>query len=124
MKLISQTDLSAAALAIGSLRNGYVPRVLELLEERGALCNKDMFIALRCEQSEVSQACATLTKLGVVHVRQIGKYRYYSIHQSRYDDIKRAVGIILKSEKRPRGANRGRRKASTRSQRETAAATV
>ena len=62
-------------------------QVLELLQEEGELCVKEIVQALGVGQSKLSFHLDVLKKADYVQVRSQGRYKYYSINRDKFEDM-------------------------------------
>lgn len=66
-------------------------QIIDMLNERREMCMTDIMIKLRCEQSMASQRLNDLERYRILHVRQAGKQRYYSLNIDRIEQIQGAL---------------------------------
>ena len=82
-------SLDRAKKAIRALNHPMRHKILEILKERGATPVTDIYVAIRGEQSVISQQLKVLRDVGVVSFERFGKEIHYKIEYSRYELIKK-----------------------------------
>lgn len=88
---LDYSELRKAVLVLRAVNHKLRQRIIDLLEEGGAMTVTDIYIKLRLEQSVASQHLAILRRAGVVDTERQGKYIYYSLDKERLGQISTLV---------------------------------
>ena len=88
---LDYSELRKAVLVLRAVNHKLRQRIIDLLEESESMTVTDIYIKLRLEQSVASQHLAILRRAGVVTTTRNGKFIYYSLDQSRLQQIARLV---------------------------------
>ncbi len=72
-----------AAQISRAFNNSFRKRILDLLNQKSSLTVTEIYVALRLEQSVVSQHLAVLRRAGLVKTEREGKLIHYTINKDR-----------------------------------------
>ena len=84
---IDIVQLKKAALILRAVNHKLRQQILRLISEHERMTVTEIYVKLRLEQSVASQHLAILRKAGFVNTVRDGKFIYYSVSQSRLDEI-------------------------------------
>lgn len=84
-------NLKKAAMILRALNHKLRQQIVKLIDEHKKLTVTEIYIKLRLEQSVASQHLAILRRAGIVQTSRDGKFIYYSVHNTRIDDIMKCV---------------------------------
>jgi len=76
----SKNTLKKAALAIRALNHPFREKIIQIIENHGEIDVTTLYVELRCEQSEASQALRILRQSNVVSTRRQGKHIFYKLN--------------------------------------------
>ncbi len=85
-----------AALVLRAVNHKLRQQILEIILNNDNITVTEIYIKLRIEQSVASQHLAILRRAGVVTTTRDGKFIYYSINQSRIEQLQKLVEEFLK----------------------------
>ena len=89
-------NVKKAALILRALNHKLRQQILKLIDENGKMTVTEIYVQLRLEQSVASQHLAILRKAGFVKTERDGKFIYYSVNDSRLEELDRFVNDLLK----------------------------
>lgn len=89
-------NVKKAAMILRAVNHKLRQQILKLIDENGKMTVTEIYIQLRLEQSVASQHLAILRKAGFVKTDRDGKFIYYSVNNSRMDELNHFVGDLLK----------------------------
>lgn len=89
-------NVKKAALILRALNHKLRQQILKLIDDNGRMTVTEIYVQLRLEQSVASQHLAILRKAGFVKTERDGKFIYYSINDSRLEELNRFVNDLLK----------------------------
>ncbi len=92
---LDYAELRKAVLVLRAVNHKLRQSIIDLLEDNGKMTVTDIYIKLRLEQSVASQHLAILRRAGVVATERQGKFIYYSLDNSRLDQISRLVEELV-----------------------------
>ena len=92
---LDYAELRKAVLVLRAVNHKLRQSIIDLLEENDKMTVTDIYIKLRLEQSVASQHLAILRRAGVVATERQGKFIYYSLDNSRLDQISRLVDELV-----------------------------
>ncbi|MEO5675216.1 MAG: metalloregulator ArsR/SmtB family transcription factor [Chitinophagales bacterium] len=93
---IDYDNLKRAARIIRSVNHRLRQQILKLLDESGRLPVTEIYVKLRLEQSVASQHLAILRDSGAVKTEREGKFIYYSLNDTRLDQLAELVDELVK----------------------------
>lgn len=77
----SRAAIQKAHGVVRAIHNPFRLKVLQAVHNAGKISVTDLYVKLKCTQSEASQALATLRKVGIVKNEASGKNRFYYLDQ-------------------------------------------
>lgn len=89
-------QLKKAALVLRAINHKLRQQILKLIHQHGKMTVTEIYVKLRLEQSVASQHLAILRKAGFVNTLRDGKFIYYSVNNSRLDQVHGIVHDLLK----------------------------
>jgi len=84
---MDREELAISTLIIKALNHDVRESILDLLKDYSQMSVSDISFKLRLERSVTSQHLAVLRRVGAVLTVRNGKYVYYSINESRLNDL-------------------------------------
>ena len=93
-------ELMKGASVLNALDYPLRMQMLKYIHKKGAATVTEIFIALRTEQSVVSQQLRILRETGLVTTKRQGKYIYYSVSLSRVERVNKLIGNFFRSSSR------------------------
>ena len=93
---IDVLQLKKAALILRAVNHKLRQQILKLIHQNGKMTVTEIYVKLRLEQSVASQHLAILRKAGYVNTLRDGKFIFYSVNQSRLDQVHSIVHDLLK----------------------------
>jgi DNA-binding transcriptional ArsR family regulator len=93
---IDVIQLKKAALILRAINHKLRQQILKLIHQHGKMTVTEIYVKLRLEQSVASQHLAILRKAGYVNTLRDGKFIFYSVNQSRLDQVHSIVHDLLK----------------------------
>src|SRR3569833_256752 len=84
---IDVIQLKKAALILRAINHKLRQQILKLIHQHGKMTVTEIYVKLRLEQSVASQHLAILRKAGYVNTLRDGKFIFYSVNQSRLDQV-------------------------------------
>lgn len=84
-------NLKKAAMILRALNHKLRQQIVKLIDEQKKLTVTEIYVRLRLEQSVASQHLAILRRAGIVKTFREGKYIYYSVNNTRVDEIMKCV---------------------------------
>ena len=88
-------NVKKAALILRAFNHKLRQQILKLIDENGKMTVTDIYVKLRLEQSVASQHLAILRKAGFVKTVRDGKFIYYSVNNSRLQELNHFVDELL-----------------------------
>ena len=88
-------NVKKASLILRAINHKLRQQILKLISEAGRITVTELYVKLRLEQSVASQHLAILRKAGFVKTERDGKFIYYSVNNSRLDDLNKLVESLL-----------------------------
>lgn len=88
-------NVKKASLILRAINHKLRQQILKLISEQGKITVTELYVKLRLEQSVASQHLAILRKAGFVKTERDGKFIYYSVNNSRLDDLNKFVESLL-----------------------------
>ena len=88
-------NVKKASLILRAINHKLRQQILKLIAEAGRITVTELYVKLRLEQSVASQHLAILRKAGFVKTERDGKFIYYSVNNSRLDDLNKFVESLL-----------------------------
>jgi DNA-binding transcriptional ArsR family regulator len=88
-------NVKKASLILRAINHKLRQQILKLIAEQGKITVTELYVKLRLEQSVASQHLAILRKAGFVKTDRDGKFIYYSVNNSRLDDLNKFVESLL-----------------------------
>ena len=89
-------NVKKAALILRALNHKLRQQILKLIDEHSKMTVTDIYVQLRLEQSVASQHLAILRKAGFVKTDRDGKFIYYSVNDTRLEELNSFVSDLLK----------------------------
>jgi len=89
-------NVKKAALILRALNHKLRQQILKLIDDNGRMTVTEIYVQLRLEQSVASQHLAILRKAGFVKTERDGKFIYYSVNESRLEELNNFVNDLLK----------------------------
>ena len=89
-------NVKKAALILRALNHKLRQQILKLIDDNGRMTVTEIYVQLRLEQSVASQHLAILRKAGFVKTERDGKFIYYSVNDSRLEELNKFVNDLLK----------------------------
>ena len=93
---IDLQNVKKAALILRALNHKLRQQILKLIDDHEKMTVTEIYVQLRLEQSVASQHLAILRKAGFVKTERDGKFIYYSVNDSRLEDLNNFVNDLLK----------------------------
>ena len=93
---IDLQNVKKAALILRALNHKLRQQILKLIDDQGKMTVTEIYVQLRLEQSVASQHLAILRKAGFVKTERDGKFIYYSVNDTRLEELDRFVNDLLK----------------------------
>ena len=93
---IDLQNVKKAALILRALNHKLRQQILKLIDDQGKMTVTEIYVQLRLEQSVASQHLAILRKSGFVKTERDGKFIYYSVNDTRLEELDRFVNDLLK----------------------------
>ncbi len=84
---IEYKSLRKSILILRSINHKLRLQLIELLENNTSMRVKEIYVAMRLEQSVASQHLAILRTSGVVTTERKGRYIYYSLNKLRLKEL-------------------------------------
>src|SRR5687768_9448228 len=84
-----------SASVLRALNHKYRQTILEKIAGQGSITVTDLYVALRDEQSIVSQHLRILREAAIVKAVRKGKFIYYQINNQKIDNVQDGVTSIL-----------------------------
>ena len=81
------SELRKIVLVLRAINHDLRKRIVKLLSENDRMSVTQVYVALRLEQSVVSQHLAILRRSGIVNTDRQGKYIHYSLNHDKLKDI-------------------------------------
>jgi len=88
-------NVKKASLILRAINHKLRQQILKLISEQGRITVTELYVKLRLEQSVASQHLAILRKAGFVKTERDGKFIYYSVNNTRLDDLNKFVESLL-----------------------------
>jgi len=88
--------LRKSVLLLRAINHKMRQEMIRIIDETGKITVTDLYVRMRLEQSVASQHLALLRRSGVVFTTRDGKYIYYSVDQSRMEEINRLLGELVR----------------------------
>jgi DNA-binding transcriptional ArsR family regulator len=92
---VNLLNVKKAALILRALNHKLRQQILSLINEQGKMTVTDIYVTLRLEQSVASQHLAILRKAGFVITERDGKFIYYSVNNTRLEELDHFVKELL-----------------------------
>lgn len=89
-------NVKKAAMVLRAVNHKLRQEILKLIDEQGRVTVTEIYVKLRLEQSVASQHLAILRKAGFVKTDRDGKFIYYSVNNSRLDELNNFVDELLR----------------------------
>ena len=89
-------NVKKAALILRALNHKLRQQILKLIDDNGRMTVTEIYVQLRLEQSVASQHLAILRQAGFVKTERDGKFIYYSVNESRLEELNNFVNDLLK----------------------------
>lgn len=93
---IDAIQLKKAALVFRAINHKLRQQIMKFISQQGKITVTQIYVKLRLEQSVASQHLAILRKAGFVTTERDGKFIYYSINQSRLNEIHKIAVDLFK----------------------------
>ena len=93
---IQSIELKKTALIFRAVNHQFRQQMLHLIHRKVRVKVTDIFVALRLEQSVVSQHLAILRRAGLVYSEREGKTIYYSVNYNRLRQLHSVAEQLLK----------------------------
>jgi len=84
---IDYVTLKKAVMTLRAINHPLRRQMMEIMKEQGQIIVTELFIKMRLEQSVVSQHLAILRKVGVLSTKRDGKFIFYSLNETRINEI-------------------------------------
>jgi DNA-binding transcriptional ArsR family regulator len=81
------SELRKIVLVLRAINHDLRKTIVKLLSENDKMSVTQVYVALRLEQSVVSQHLAILRRAGIVNTDRQGKYIHYSLNERKLEDI-------------------------------------
>src|SRR6478672_6306534 len=88
-------NVKKAALILRALNHKLRQQILKLIDDNGRMTVTEIYVQLRLEQSVASQHLAILRKAGFVKTERDGKFIYYSVNESRLEELNKFVKDLV-----------------------------
>jgi DNA-binding transcriptional ArsR family regulator len=92
---INYHNIKKAAMVLRALNHKLRQQVLKTIHENKRIDVTDIYVKLRLEQSVASQHLAILRIAGVVSTERDGKHIFYTINNSRIEEINGIVNNLV-----------------------------
>lgn len=87
-KIVVDGDLlNKATLTLRAVKHPLRKQIVELIDKNKSMTVTEIFVSLRIEQSVASQHLAVLRKAGWLLTERRGKFIYYGINYSKFNEI-------------------------------------
>lgn len=93
---IDVIQLKKAALVLRAVNHKLRQQMLKLIHSNGKMTVTEIYVKLRLEQSVASQHLAILRKAGFVNTLRDGKFIFYSVNDSRLDQVHSIAHDLLR----------------------------
>ncbi len=87
--------MKKAALVLRALNHKLRQQIMKLIDEHGKMTVTELYVKMRLEQSVASQHLAILRKAGFVKTDRDGKFIYYSVNESRMEEVNQFAHDLL-----------------------------
>ena len=92
---IDLISLKKGALILRAINHKLRQQIVRLINDNHRMTVTEIYIQLRLEQSVASQHLAILRKAGFVKTDRDGKFIYYSVNNSRLEEINKFIQDLL-----------------------------
>ena len=92
---IDVIQLKKAALVLRAINHKLRQQILKLIHQNGKMTVTEIYVKLRLEQSVASQHLAILRKAGFVNTTRDGKFIFYTVNESRLEEVHKFVHDLL-----------------------------
>jgi DNA-binding transcriptional ArsR family regulator len=92
---IDVIQLKKAALVLRAVNHKLRQQILKLIHQNDRMTVTEIYVKLRLEQSVASQHLAILRKAGFVNTTRDGKFIFYTVNESRLEEVHKFVHDLL-----------------------------